>query len=313
MNPMLTTATLVALLGTNQAAKLCNPGWIRGVGKAPKICAKDHPDFEAGLCYKECDKGYKGIGPVCWEKCKPEETDHGAVCHVAPEMADWYDRGAGKIPEDCGEGKIKDPILCYTKCKPGYSGIATLCYEDCPGGYKDSGDPGTICSRHILDWFTKKSYGRGVGRPAKCCPKGEEYIAGLCYPVPKKGYSCVATHCRECGGAFGDCPDKPKSRGSGCGDNDPPKPKPPQPVCDSTCGCGYRFSNEDIHGEGKQFTHPGKNIEDCANACSKRPGCTGFEFDYKGNHDYACGTYTGQKNIKWRAYGTPFGLENVYC
>merc|ERR1712048_561246 len=82
-------------------------------------------------------------------------------------------------------GKIKDPILCYTKCKPGYSGIATLCYEDCPGGYKDSGDPGTICSRHILDWFTKKSYGRGVGRPAKCCPKGEEYIAGLCYSVTK--------------------------------------------------------------------------------------------------------------------------------
>jgi len=231
MNPMLTTATLVALLGTHQAQKLCNPGWLRGEGKAPKICANDHPDYEAGLCYKECDTGYEGIGPVCLEKCKPEETDHGAFCYVAPEMADWYDRGAGTIPNDCGEGKEMEAGLCYTKCKPGYSGIGTLCFQDCPGGYKDSGNY-IYCTRNIGDFFYKKTYGRGVGSPAECCPKGHEYIAGLCYPVPKNGYSCVEHHCRECGGAFGDCPDKPKSRGSGCGENEPPKPKPKPPQDD---------------------------------------------------------------------------------
>ncbi len=36
----------------------------RGVGKVHS-CA-DSEDKDAGLCYKKCDTGYTGVGPVCW-------------------------------------------------------------------------------------------------------------------------------------------------------------------------------------------------------------------------------------------------------
>ena len=48
-----------------------------------------------------------------------------------------------------------------------------------------------------------------------------------------------------------------------------------------------------MDGVGKQFTSPGEGVENCKDACNKRIGCTGFEYNENGSKNYACGTYTG--------------------
>jgi len=67
-------------------------------------------------------------------------------------------------------------------------------------------------------------------------------------------------------------------------------------ACDSICGCGYRFTNLNVDGEGKEWSNPGQGIENCAAACSARRGCTAFEYNFRGDAGYACGTYTGGHN-----------------
>merc|ERR1719410_465519 len=63
--------------------------------------------------------------------------------------------------------------------------------------------------------------------------------------------------------------------------------------CDNTCGCGYEFTPKDIDGTGKEFSFPSEGIENCRNECFDRNGCTGFEYNFMGNEDFKCGTYTG--------------------
>jgi len=37
--------------------------------------------YDAGLCYKKCDAGFYGVGPVCWGNCpKDKPVDCGAMC-----------------------------------------------------------------------------------------------------------------------------------------------------------------------------------------------------------------------------------------
>ncbi|MEZ5726754.1 MAG: hypothetical protein R3E48_01330 [Burkholderiaceae bacterium] len=52
----------------------------RGVGIAK--CGGTHPDSDAGLCYKSCNAGYTGVGPVCWNKCPAGWVNCGASCAV---------------------------------------------------------------------------------------------------------------------------------------------------------------------------------------------------------------------------------------
>lgn len=35
---------------------------------------------DAGLCYKPCNSGYTGVGPVCWGGCPANWTQCGAAC-----------------------------------------------------------------------------------------------------------------------------------------------------------------------------------------------------------------------------------------
>lgn len=51
----------------------------RGVGHIPD-CGGNTPVKDAGLCYKRCNAGYNGVGPVCWGSCPAGWTDCGAMC-----------------------------------------------------------------------------------------------------------------------------------------------------------------------------------------------------------------------------------------
>lgn len=50
----------------------------RGAGVVPNIkghCPPDRPQKDAGLCYRKCPRGYKGVGPVCWQMTYEEEVE----------------------------------------------------------------------------------------------------------------------------------------------------------------------------------------------------------------------------------------------
>jgi hypothetical protein len=76
----------------------------------------------------------------------------------------------------------------------------------CPPGYTDDG---ATCRRDVRV-VPKPSYGRGVGAAPKNCGPGQQYDAGLCYPVCKPGYRAVGPVC------WGSCPAGYDDHGATC-------------------------------------------------------------------------------------------------
>lgn len=173
----------------------------RGAG-IPMSCSSSQ-EYDAGLCYTQCQSGYDGVGPVCWK----QDASYG--------------RGVGTIPSLCAANEEMDAGLCYPKCSSGYHGVGPVCWADlplsygrgagtipsniwtgaCPSGkenqaglcyyYCNAGyhGVGPVC------WLDNPSYGRGVGTIPKTCPAGQENDAGLCYPVCQSGYHGVGPVC----------------------------------------------------------------------------------------------------------------------
>jgi hypothetical protein len=127
----------------------------RGAGSTPGTCPGGY-EMDAGLCYPNCAGGYDGVGPMCWQFCPSGYTDFGATCtYAGPVTVDctwngfncscpanysasglWctvntitkgsYGRGAGNTPS-CPPHQEADGGLCYSKCDPGYEGVASEC------------------------------------------------------------------------------------------------------------------------------------------------------------------------------------------
>jgi hypothetical protein len=189
----------------------------RGVGVPISACPKGQ-EKDAGLCYPTCEdigkKGWKGVGPVCWQDCPPGFRDDGAYC-FKPEP---YGRGVGfpwvvgdpafslknakkRCESKHGKGQCeKSGAIYYPKCKPDYRAIGCcVCSPRCPSGMTDIG---ISCQ--------KQSKGRGVGKPMSC-KEGQAYDAGLCYTPCRKNYHGVGPVCWQ------DCPDtQPVNCGAGC-------------------------------------------------------------------------------------------------
>lgn len=110
----------------------------RGAGTIPKSCPSDKPDKDGGLCYKDCSKGYKGVGPVCWKGLKAKG------------------RGAGTIPSKCADGYENDAGLCYKDCRATYDGVGPVCWKKC-AGFTPIGcgagcaSTGQACMKKIVD------------------------------------------------------------------------------------------------------------------------------------------------------------------
>ena len=148
----------------------------RGVGKPVHACSDPkYPDKDAGLCYKDCKSGYKGVATVCWEKCKSGYTDTGAFCTRPAKIISsdnskcpWYDICGLTFEKGCSKCPDHDPK------------------------YKNDG-----CTCRIdVHTYAKDTYDRGVGKPLKCSDN-EDYDAGLCYPKCKSGYKGVGPVCWE--------------------------------------------------------------------------------------------------------------------
>ena len=69
------------------------------------------------------------------------------------------------------------------------------------------------------------------------------------------------------------------------------------------CPVGYQAIAQDIDGVGKKWAQPHpdpqRSIQQCADICNDRRGCTSFEYHNGPTEHGACGTYTGgNRNIK---------------
>lgn len=133
----------------------------RGRGKVFKKNCSGKCQKDAGLWYKKCKDGYKGRGPVCWQRCKDGYKNDGATCRRKGNIfaKKSYGRGVGKPLNSCSSGKEKDAGLCYKKCKEGYKGRGPVCWQKCPKGFKNDG----VTCRRKGKIITKKAYGRGAG------------------------------------------------------------------------------------------------------------------------------------------------------
>lgn len=99
----------------------------RGAGTVPKYCPQGTIEDPTGyLCYKQCQAGYNGVGPVCWDFPKS------------------YGRGGGSIKDGCGVGNEYDAGLCYPVCPPKSSGVGPVCWGTCGGKYPT--DCGAACA-----------------------------------------------------------------------------------------------------------------------------------------------------------------------
>mmetsp|Transcript_10517 Transcript_10517/g.12000 ORF Transcript_10517/g.12000 Transcript_10517/m.12000 type:complete len:246 (-) Transcript_10517:122-859(-) len=118
------------------------------------------------------------------------------------ETACWkdaYGRGVGKVIRYCDKGLEESGLLCYKPCRESYEGVGPVCWETCKQDYKDMG---VFCYKSSSEMYTKKSYGRGVGKPLECDPEREgkpDPYTGLCYPKCKRSWIGVGPVCwREC-------------------------------------------------------------------------------------------------------------------
>ncbi|MEZ5347372.1 MAG: hypothetical protein R2681_17635 [Pyrinomonadaceae bacterium] len=151
-------------------------------GSAQDVCWKNTIGRGSGKIGTVCS-GEK-VGALCYPKCRTGYIGRGAICD---KPADSYSRGRGTRSSYnrktrtryCTGGKELSGGLCYTPCRAGYSGSATIC--------RKAGD----------------RYTRGAGEPMKCAP-GMEFNQGLCYNACPSGYRGIGPACwQQCSGTFG--------------------------------------------------------------------------------------------------------------
>ena len=142
----------------------------RGVGTIPDSCLP-HNQKNGALCYPECKTAtppFDGVGPVCWQECRPGYVDEGALCRedggIKTYAKNSYGRGAG-VPLSCKSGTIDDDALCYTPWHSSFKGVGPLCWEECDTSHgHDAVDGGALCCRS-KDVCTKEVLDLSLGLP----------------------------------------------------------------------------------------------------------------------------------------------------
>ena len=136
----------------------------RGVGKPLRVCSGEKSEKDAGLCYKPCKEGFKGVGPMCHPKsgagikktlmqrqyCGPSSTrpneDRKLIAGVCWDKCMEGDNDIGALCEPSGGPGIKKTLMDRQYCGPSSTRpgenrklIAGVCWDKCREGDKDIG------------------------------------------------------------------------------------------------------------------------------------------------------------------------------
>ena len=156
-----------------------NTKGTRIFGITPDTCPAHKPELDAGLCYEKCEKGYNGVGPLCWAQTQnigigkvlrllscaesgfPNRNDWGLLCQAPITWNNCKFRGLFNECWGGAEGGQVDPkkLTCdgYSEHK---DNVASLCYRRCPAEL-----PNRVPGMPYLCFKGTRglSYGRGVG------------------------------------------------------------------------------------------------------------------------------------------------------
>ena len=124
VNHILVLVVVVATIcnANGAPAPVCwKDSYGRGVGKLVHVIHQRLSESGA-LCYPYCRNDtqptYYGVGPVCWQHCKPGYVDEGALCRKDKSIITYakhsYGRGAG-YPFAVQSLKLRYVILIVRK------------------------------------------------------------------------------------------------------------------------------------------------------------------------------------------------------
>jgi hypothetical protein len=161
--------------GVGTIPPACNTDRVKQDGMCYNAC-KSGWEGAATMCLRTCPSGYVNTGLTCHidkalligakfdvcnfsTSCPSGYTNAGLLCGLntpgvpagyeaaikgpAASGLDLsrqiYDRGIGLAPSVCDGGKVNSGGLCYSSCKPNFSGVGPVCWGTCPKGWTDCG------------------------------------------------------------------------------------------------------------------------------------------------------------------------------
>ena len=160
-------------------------------GKPLSTCPPDKSN-ENLLCYDKCKDGFSSDGAVTCYKNAPSNWPGGqSITHLQHKT---HYTGPGKPLTDCKPDQDKSGLLCYPKCKDGFtSDNLNTCYKNAPSNW-----PGGQSLTHLQH----KTHYTGPGKPLTDCNSNQDKDGALCYPKCNSGYNGVGPVC------WGSCGDK---------------------------------------------------------------------------------------------------------
>ena len=202
----------------------------RGVGKPLRVCSGDKSDKDAGLCYKPCKEGFKGVGPMCH-----------------PEA------GAG----------IKKTLMQRQYCGPSSMNpennrrlVAGVCWDECrkdPAG--NDKDIGALCEPHggpgIKKTLMQRQYcGPSSNQPRRCSVIYDKNVNATVAEIRARGNNDLANRVeangledpalvKEVEGVL-DCPKRRKLIAGVCWDQCKEGDKDIGALCEPSHGIGIK-------------------------------------------------------------------------
>ena len=127
----------------------------------PSGCEEGSPS----IWYPKCKDGYKSIGLLCWENCRPGYHDDGLTCR-----ADGLTMAKAKCERENPQGCEQYGLMYYPKCRAGFHAVeCCVCSPNCPPGMTDIG---VSCQKN-------GDYSRGIGKPPLSNVHGDHKHAGF--------------------------------------------------------------------------------------------------------------------------------------
>ena len=202
--------------------------------REPSACGSSKPSRSAGLCYKACKPGFKGMltmchpksgagikktlfdryycGPnsngdgnrkniagVCWDQCKDGDKDIGALCEPkgGPGIKKTLMDRQYCGPNSNGEGNRKNILgVCWDRCKSGDTDRGALCEPKGGIGIKKTLMDRQYCGPNANGEGNRKLI---AGVCWDTCPDGYDDIGALCQPKGGPGIKVFAWDRQVCG------------------------------------------------------------------------------------------------------------------